>query len=171
MFVLNTKQMFFGFVALLWTCVRASFACPNWYAAMTSILLMVLSTFSTIDPITESSCYTGSAVVLSSITSRWQRDAELKNKDAELKRKSRRILELAPTCFIFRSQRNVINHARAIPVDKRRYSNGTTSAVVLLPTMRWFMLYRMVTRKFFLSSSKASMPCPSGMKAGICALM
>ena len=65
-----------------------------------------------------------------------QRDAELKNKDAELERKSRRILELAPTCFIFRSQRNVINHARAIPVDKRRYSNGTTSAVVLLPMIR-----------------------------------
>ena len=64
------------------------------------------------------------------------RDAELKNKDAELKRKSRRILELAPTCFIFRSQRNLMNQTRAIPVDKRSYSNGTTSAVVLLPTMR-----------------------------------
>ena len=60
----------------------------------------------------------------------------LKNKDAELERKSRRILELAPTCFIFRSQRNVINHARAIPIDKHHYSNGTTSAVVLLLTMR-----------------------------------
>ena len=93
--------MFFGFVALLWTCVRASFACPNWYAAMTSILLMVLSTFSTTDPVTESSCFIGSAVVLSSITSRWHRDAELKNKDAELERKSHRILELAPTLFYF----------------------------------------------------------------------
>ena len=31
------------------------------------------------------------------------RDAELKNKDAELERKSRRILELDPTFFIFRS--------------------------------------------------------------------
>lgn len=136
LYLYSTKQMFFGFVALLWTCVRASFACPNWYAAMTSILLMVLSTFSTTDPVTESSCFIGSAVVLSSITSRWHRDAELKNKDAELERKSRRILELAPTCFIFRSQRNVINHARAITVDKRHYSNGTTSAVALLPTMR-----------------------------------
>ena len=62
-----------------------------------------------------------------------QRDAELKNKDAELERKSRRILELAPTCFIFRSQRNVIIHA---PTHIRRYSNGTTSAVVLLLTIR-----------------------------------
>ena len=36
----STKQMFFGFVALLWTCVRASFACPKWSAAMLSTLLM-----------------------------------------------------------------------------------------------------------------------------------
>ena len=62
-----------------------------------------------------------------------QRDAELKNKDAELERKSRRILELAPTCFIFRSQRNVINHA---PTHICCYSNGTTSAVALLLTIR-----------------------------------
>ena len=67
--------MFFGFVALLWICVRVLFACPNWYAAMTSILLMVLSMFSTIDPVTESNCYTGNAVVLSSIINRWHRVA------------------------------------------------------------------------------------------------
>lgn len=55
----STKQMFFGFVALPWTCVRVFFACPNWYAAMISILLMVLSTFSTIALVTESSSSLG----------------------------------------------------------------------------------------------------------------